>query len=269
MSGTSATPVEPSEAERAVDDEQITNRPDETAGIDDNSIPGEDGIDLDASDAVSPIHTPGRSILTEPQIRALGAPWIQGSRVKILNKNSYLQAWDVKAHLIKIFGWGGFSTEVIETKVVQIREYAAGTLGQVERFDVKQNGQVVKAKGDPRTPQAIVMVTMRLTLHNIGPVGQDVVFTESATGVNSQWDIGEAVDTAMKTAESDALKRCAIMLGTQFGLSLYNAGNLTDVVRKVLVPWQGKVLDEAREASARAGAAQARADLARATGAQS
>jgi hypothetical protein len=39
---------------------------------------------------------------------------------------------------------------------------------------------------------------------------------------------------AIKTAESDALKRAAINLGTQFGLSLYNNGATADVIGKTL-----------------------------------
>ena len=39
---------------------------------------------------------------------------------------------------------------------------------------------------------------------------------------------------AVKTAESDALKRAAINLGTQFGLSLYQNGSLRDVIIQTL-----------------------------------
>jgi hypothetical protein len=39
---------------------------------------------------------------------------------------------------------------------------------------------------------------------------------------------------AIKTAESQAFKRCAINLGDQFGLSLYNNGGTGSVVRAVL-----------------------------------
>ena len=39
---------------------------------------------------------------------------------------------------------------------------------------------------------------------------------------------------AIKTAESQAFKRCAINLGDQFGLSLYNNGGTASVVRAVL-----------------------------------
>jgi hypothetical protein len=247
---------EPSEAERAVDDQQDPhNRPDETAGVDDLSIPGEEDVTL--TDEGAPTYEAGKSILTDAQIRVLGATRLNPGRVKVLNGNSYLQAWDVKATLLRVFGWGGFSTEVLDTKIVKVREYAAGDIGHIHMTGQK--------KDQPRTPQAIVMVTMRLTLHNIGPTGQDVIHTETAVGMNSQWDIGEAIDTAAKTAESDALKRCAIFLGTQFGLSLYNNGALADVVNRVFVPWQGKIMAELRPTD---GAA-TQAALARATGAQS
>jgi hypothetical protein len=51
--------------------------------------------------------------------------------------------------------------------------------------------------------------------------------------------IGEHHDNAVKTAASDALKRCAINLGTQFGLSLYDDGSLADVVRNTIAPPPG------------------------------
>lgn len=247
-------------------DENIINRPPETEGVDDLSIPGEEEVDLGHL-SEAPVHDVPRSALTPAQIRVLGAPLINKNRVKTRDDNSYLQAWDVKATLIRVFGWGGFSTEVLEAEIIAIRENAGGTLGHVERFDRKSNGRQIKA-GDAKTPQVIAKVTMRLTLHNAGPAGQDVHHTEVAVGLNSQWDIGEACDTAMKSAESDALKRCAIFLGTQFGLSLYNDGDHADVVKSVFVPWQGKVLADHRAEKAAAADAAVKAQLARATGGQ-
>lgn len=246
--------------EQDMHDEVITNRPDETEGIEDNSIPGEDEIALTLGRSATPTNDAPRSILTPEQIRVLGATRLNPGRVKSRDGNSYLQAWDVKATLLKVFGWGGFSTEVLDAQIVSIREHAAGTLGHVERKKTQY-----KEIGDPKTPQVIAQVTMRLTLHNIGPAGQDVHHTEVAVGLNSQWDIGIACDTALKAAESDALKRCAIFLGTQFGLSLYNDGSHADVVKKVFVPWQGRVLTEATEARAAESAAQVAANLERAT----
>jgi hypothetical protein len=62
-------------------------------------------------------------------------------------------------------------------------------------------------------------------------------YTESAIGSTSgpASMVGEHHDNAIKTAASDALKRCAINLGTQFGLSLYDDGSTRDVVKNTLV----------------------------------
>ena len=48
---------------------------------------------------------------------------------------------------------------------------------------------------------------------------------------------------AIKTAESQAFKRCAINLGDQFGLSLYNNGGTSSVVRAVLDSEQARAAD--------------------------
>jgi recombination DNA repair RAD52 pathway protein len=74
-------------------------------------------------------------------------------------------------------------------------------------------------------------VTLRLTVFGIGPDGQDVTYTEAAAGSSRghvDWDM------AVKTAETDALKRAAINLGDQFGLSLYNNGSLRPIIIRTL-----------------------------------
>src|SRR5206468_12576286 len=48
-------------------------------------------------------------------------------------------------------------------------------------------------------------------------------------------DYGDAHDFAAKNAVSYALKRCATDLGDQFGLSLYNKGQLAPLVAGTLV----------------------------------
>lgn len=57
----------------------------------------------------------------------------------------------------------------------------------------------------------------------------------SATGGAESSGIGDLHDNAIKSAASDALKRCAINLGTQFGLSLYDNGSTREIIKKVLV----------------------------------
>ena len=66
--------------------------------------------------------------------------------------------------------------------------------------------------------------------------------------------IGEHHDNAVKTAASDALKRCAINLGTQFGLSLYDDGRTTDVVKGTLVMPEGVAEAEAERKASEAAA---------------
>lgn len=117
---------------------------------------------------------------------------------------SYLEAWDVKAHLIRIFGFGNWSADVIESSLA---------------FEEKTE----------RNWSVGYKVTLRLVIHDLG-----CTYTESAVGSASLPQRGEAHDMAIKTAESDALKRAAINLGDQFGLSLYNNGAVAPVVRQTL-----------------------------------
>ena len=122
---------------------------------------------------------------------------------------SYLEAWDVKAHLIRVFGFDGWSWDVLSVE------------------------QVFEEKTDKGNWNVGYKVLGRLLVHD-GPVS----FTEAAVGSSTLGQRGEAHDMAVKTAESDALKRAAINLGTQFGLSLYNNGSTQDVVKATLVEWK-------------------------------
>jgi recombination DNA repair RAD52 pathway protein len=119
---------------------------------------------------------------------------------------SYLEAWDVKAHMIRIFGFCGWSAEVIESE------------------------QVFEEQNEKGQWNVAWKITLRLTIHGAG-----AVYTESAIGSATLPQRGEAHDMAIKTGESDAFKRAAINLGTQFGLSLYSNGSLRDVVVQTLV----------------------------------
>lgn len=135
---------------------------------------------------------------------------------------SYLEAWDVKAHLIRIFGFGGWSADVLEATLV------------FEEQGVSSKGTEVW--------NVAYRVMLRLTIHDLA-----CTYTEAAVGSSTQPSRGEAHDMAVKTAESDALKRAAINLGTQFGLSLYNNGSRKDVVGLTLLPPDGYVKPEVTE----------------------
>jgi len=147
---------------------------------------------------------------------------------------SYVEAWDIKATLTRVFGFGGWSEEST-AKIIDIRdEGRQGTYTSGEKT------------GQLKTPYVMAQATVRLIIHSIGPAGQDVCFEESAVGTNDGWTIGDVADNAIKSAASDALKRCAISLGTQYGLSLYNNGSRQDVIRVILEPEQKALLAQYR-----------------------
>lgn len=132
---------------------------------------------------------------------------------------SYLEAWDVKAHLTRIFGFGNWDSELLRERYLGAKEYTSS--------------------GDNPKPMVEVawQATVQLTIRN--PQGSEICrYSEaavgSATGGADGAGLGDLHDNALKQAESDALKRCAINLGTQFGLSLYDNGAKHDVVRNVL-----------------------------------
>lgn len=117
---------------------------------------------------------------------------------------SYLEAWDVKAHLIRIFGFGEWSWDVTNAELM---------------FESESSGKW----------NIGYKVIGQLRIH-----ATNATYTEAAVGSATLPQRGEAHDMAVKTAESDALKRAAINLGDQFGLSLYNNGGVAPVVVKTL-----------------------------------
>lgn len=189
--------------------------------------------------------------LTPAQVGALMAN-IHGDRVKTLRKGgrgfSYVEAYDIRATLIRLFGFGGFSVEVIEY-----------TIQSVERDIPKSSGNGTTAF------RVTATATTRLTIPRLG-----CVYTETAAANQSGSEPGEVMDFAIKTAASDALKRCAANLGTQFGLSLYEDGKQTDIVRVLFDTDQKEALATYREEAAesdKATRAAAQAIVNRATGA--
>jgi recombination DNA repair RAD52 pathway protein len=124
---------------------------------------------------------------------------------------SYVEAWDIKAHLNRIFGFCNWSADVLDSALVF--EEKTGELWSVG-----------------------YKATLRLRIHTSNDIMfGDATYTEAAVGSALNKSRGEAHDMAIKTAESDALKRAAINLGDQFGLSLYNNGAIAPVIQITLV----------------------------------
>lgn len=135
---------------------------------------------------------------------------------------SYLEAWDIKAHLTRIFGFCNWDSEMLEYRHVTDRPYKGGRDGGAEMVEV------------------IYSCRLQLTIRDQWD-NELCRHTEAAVGSTSgpMSMLGEHHDNALKTAASDALKRCAINLGTQFGLSLYDNGSKVDVIRQTLIKPEG------------------------------
>jgi hypothetical protein len=142
---------------------------------------------------------------------------INPSRVRQLRGNSHLEAWDIRRHLIRVFGFGGFD---IETKALDL-------VAQIEHPSTQQGGK-------PRWT-VVYRAEIRLVIKATDGTVLTVLEDGAAGDAQNQPSLGDAHDQAMKTALSQGLKRCAVNLGDQFGLSLYNGGGTGRVVVGSLV----------------------------------
>lgn len=165
--------------------------------------------------------------LNQQQIDWLLKP-IDPRRVSQFRSFSYLQPHDVKRQLTRIFGFGRWSSEAFEL---------APTFE-----DLSHEGRVSVG----------YRVGVRLTVK--APDGTPLaVYSEYAFGDAKNQPIinrGDAHDLAIKSAESQALKRCAVALGDQFGLGLYNNGSTDAFVMSSLVGVEDVNVDEVEQNSA-------------------
>jgi recombination DNA repair RAD52 pathway protein len=153
--------------------------------------------------------------LSEAQVQQLLRP-IHPSRVSQRDGLSHLEAYDVRAHLNRIFGFGRWSADLCDLTMLY------------EHPCTMKNGKPGFAAG--------YRATMRLSI--CAPDGTVLAtYTEAATGDGTMPESkrADAHDFAIKTAESQALKRCVTNLGDQFGLSLYQKGSRDPLVKRTLV----------------------------------
>lgn len=151
--------------------------------------------------------------LTSDQVKELQKP-IDPSRVKKdAHKGfSYLEAWDVRRTMNRIFGFGSWSAEITSMELVSERE-------------------VTQRNGKPGW-NVVYRAQCRISFGDLFEGG--CTYTEWAAGDSTNPVLYEAHDQAIKTAESQAFKRCAMNLGDQFGLSLYNDGSTEATVNETV-----------------------------------
>lgn len=143
---------------------------------------------------------------------------LKGIHARRVNRDgkgfSHVEAYEIRAHLNRIFGFARWSEQVIKQELV---------------FETQGEGK----KGPTWTVcyRSLVM----LSVHS--PDGKHLAtYTEGAMGdASNQPSRADAHDLALKTSQSQALKRAAVNLGDQFGLSLYNGGALAPIVGRTLL----------------------------------
>ena len=156
-----------------------------------------------------------RGTFTSEQITQLLKP-IKPQRVLAVQGHSHVSQQDITAHLIRMFGFGNFDIDVLDAALV-FEDQRANDKGElVNKWDVCYRAMV------------------RLTVRD--PDGNMVAHYENGSTATAQnQSRGDGHDLAYKSAISLSVKRAAIALGDQFGLSLYNKGQVAPLVIATLV----------------------------------
>jgi recombination DNA repair RAD52 pathway protein len=176
-------------------------------------------------------------VLSDEQRDILFKP-LNPIRVANLKGMSYLEEWDVEAHLTRIFGFEGWDKEI--TYAVAFEEPVTWTPAATER-----NPHPQPKDGWDVGYTAECKLTLRDPDHRFIAVRQDA----AAGGATHQPNRADAHHLALTSAVSTALKRAAKSLGNQFGLSLYDSGSLKSVVgSSIAYPDNVTKVKELREA---------------------
>jgi hypothetical protein len=143
------------------------------------------------------------------QITALSAPL---DRAKVRQREqgrsqvSYLEGWQVIAEANRIFGFDGWQRETVALRCVN------------------QSERTIGARGTSRDqkPGWGVTYTARVRI-SVSTAGQPALIREGCgAGHGIDVDLGQAHESALKEAETDAMKRALMTFGNPFGLALYD-----------------------------------------------
>jgi DNA recombination protein Rad52 len=111
---------------------------------------------------------------------------------------SYVESWHVIAEANRIFGFDGWTRETVEIKCVSERERKIGR--------------------EPNTKDGWGVSYIAKVRVTVGVVVRE----GTGAGHGIDVDIGQAHESAIKEAESDAMKRALMTFGNPFGLALYD-----------------------------------------------
>ena len=156
------------------------------------------------SAAAPQVHPAQPSGFSPEQLAALAAPLDRANvrqREQGRGKVAYLEGWQVIAEANRIFGFDGWQRQTIAVRCVSQAERRIGR-------DQKPGWGV--------TYTARVRVTV--TAGGLPPLVRE----GSGAGHGIDVDLGQAHESAIKEAETDAMKRALMTFGNPFGLALYD-----------------------------------------------
>ncbi len=117
---------------------------------------------------------------------------------------SYIEGWHAIAEANRIFGFGAWERELVEWKETNR-----------DLVDVTKNNRTEKQW------RVGCVAKVRVTVHGEGGARsrEGIGFGSGFARDNA---LGEAIESAIKEAETDAMKRALVTFGNQFGLALYD-----------------------------------------------
>ena len=144
-------------------------------------------------------------IFSAEQIASLSAP-LDGDKVRTLQQGrssvSYMEAWQLIAEANRIFGFDGWQRETVSLACLSSTGRSIGR-------DAKPGWGVTYA------------ARVRITV-GAGTGLVPVIREGSGAGHGIDVDLGQAHELALKSAETDAMKRALMTFGNPFGLALYD-----------------------------------------------
>lgn len=157
----------------------------------------------DTRESDTPFAVP--KLFSDEQVALLSAP-LDGAKVRKLDQGrssiSYMEGWQLIAEANRIFGFDGWQRETTTLSCVN----AAGrSIGR-----------------DARPGWGVTYVARVRIAVGAGTDFTPVIREGSGAGHGIDVDLGQAHELALKSAETDAMKRALMTFGNAFGLALYD-----------------------------------------------
>jgi recombination DNA repair RAD52 pathway protein len=153
-------------------------------------------------------------MFSEEQVNALKAPLDSGhvrTRAQAGRQLSYIEGWRAIDEANRIFGFDAWDRATVELR----------QLGDPREVDGKWRvAYLAKVRITVRARHSVTKQEGKQTY--VEPVTDEVVRDGCGYGSGIDRDLGSAHESAIKEAETDAMKRALMTFGNPFGLALYD-----------------------------------------------